>query len=85
MQKQLKDRRLYERMERAFVNWSLNFSLWQLNTMVGDAYEKTYNLLKKEGFERLDITRHDRSYYYNEKEYNQFLRVYTTPFEKYKK
>lgn len=85
MQKQLKDRRLYERLEKAFVNWSLNFSLWQLNTMVGDAYEKTYNLLKKEGFERLDITRHDRSYFYNEKEYNQFLRVFTTPFEKYKK
>ena len=39
----------------------LNFSLWQLNTMTGDAYEKTYKLLKKEGFERLDITRHDRS------------------------
>ena len=85
MQKELKSRRLYERMERAFVNWALNFSLWQLNTMTGDAYEKTYNLLKKEGFERFDITRHDRAYFYSQKEYNQFLRIFTTPFEKYTK
>lgn len=84
MQKELKDRRLYDRMEKAFVNWALNFSLWQLNTMTGDAYEKTYKLLKKEGFERLDITRHDRNYFYSKKEYNQFLQVFTTSFEKNK-
>ena len=84
MQKELKDRRLYDRMEKAFVNWALNFSLWQLNTMIGDAYEKTYKLLKKEGFERLDITRHDRNYFYSKKEYNQFLQVFTTSFEKNK-
>ena len=83
MQRELKDRRLYDKMERAFVNWALNFSLWQLNTMTGDAFEQTYNLLKKEGFERFDITRHNRGYFYSQKEYDQFLMVYTTPFEKY--
>ena len=51
--------------------------------MTGEAFSKAYNLLKKEGFEQLDITRHDRSYFYNEKEYNQFLRIFTTPLEKY--
>ena len=43
-----------------------------------------YKLLKKEGFERLDITRHDRNYFYSKKEYNQFLQVFTTSFEKNK-
>ena len=43
--------RLYDRLERAFVNWALNFSLWQLNTMQGEVFPKTYNLLKKEGFD----------------------------------
>ena len=52
--------------------------------LYGDAYEKTYKLLKKEGFERLDITRHDRNYFYSKKEYNQFLQVFTTSFEKNK-
>lgn len=85
MQEELKKRRLYDRLERAFVNWALNISLWQLNTMQGEVFPKTYNLLKKEGFEQLDITRHDRSYFYNQKEYEQFLKVFTTPFEKYKR
>lgn len=83
MQKELKERRLYDIYERAFVNWSLNFSLWQLNTMQGAPFEWTYNLLKSEGFEQLDITRHSRNYFYSESEYNQFLKVFTTPFEKY--
>lgn len=85
MQEELKRCRLYERLEKAFVNWALNFSLWQLNTMEGEAFNKTYNLLKREGFERLDITRHDRSYFFNSKEYLQFLKVFTTPREKYEK
>lgn len=82
MQDELKCLGLYKQYERAFVNWAVNFSLWQLNTMQGEAYQKTYELLKKEGFEQLDITRHDRSYFYSEKEYDQFLRIFTTPFEK---
>lgn len=83
MQEELKRVGIYKDLERAFVNWSINFSLWQLNTMQGPAFEKTYNLLKKEGFEQLDITRHDRSYFYNEKEYAQFLKIYTTQLENY--
>lgn len=83
MQEELKRVGIYQQLERAFVNWSINFSLWQLNTMTGEAFAKTYNLLKKEGFEQLDITRHDRSYFYNENEYNQFLKIFTTPYEQY--
>lgn len=83
MQEELKKYGVYNTLEKAFVNWAINFSLWQLNTMKGDVFEKTYNLLKYEGFERLDITRHDRSYFYNEKEYNQFVRIFTLPLEKY--
>ena len=83
MQDELKRIGIYKELEQAFVNWSINFSLWQLNTMSGDAFDKTYNLLKKEGFEQLDITRHDRSYFYNEKEYAQFLKIFTTRLENY--
>lgn len=83
MQEELKRIGIYKELEQAFVNWSINFSLWQLNTMSGDAFDKTYNLLKKEGFEQLDITRHDRSYFYNEKEYAQFLKIFTTRLENY--
>lgn len=83
MQDELRRLGLYKVYERAFVNWALNFSLWQLNTMEGDAFRKTYELLKTEGFERFDIARHHKTYFYNQKEYMQFLRIYTTPYEKY--
>lgn len=85
MQAELKKQDLYHCYERAFVNWALNFSLWQLNTMHGDCFGRTYNLLKKEGFERLDITRHARGYFFSKKEYEQFLKIFTAPEEAYKK
>ena len=84
MQEELKRSGIYKILERAFVNWAINFSLWQLNTMQGEAFEKTYNLLRNEGFEQLDITRHDRSYFYNENEYAQFLKIFTTRLNNYK-
>ena len=85
MQDELKRCGIYKEMEQAFVNWAINFSLWQLNTMQGNAFAWTYDLLKKEGFERLDITRHDRSYFYNQNEYSQFLRIFTTPLDRYQR
>ena len=81
MQRELKRLNLYPKLEKAFVNWALNFSLWQLNSMQGEAYRNTYNLLRREGFEQMDITRHARSYFYNEKEYMQFLKIFTTPLK----
>lgn len=84
MQSKLKELQLYDYLEKAFVNWALNFSLWQLNTMQGKAFIKTYNLLRDEGFEQLDISRHDRSYFFNPKEYDQFLRIMATPVYRFK-
>ena len=83
MQEELKKCGLYEIYEKAFVNWAVNFSLWQLKTMSGDVFIKTYELLKTEGFEKLDITRHDRNYFYNKNEYSQFLSIYTKPLTSY--
>lgn len=85
MQQAIKDAGIYDKLEHAFVNWALNFSLWQLNTMEGEAFEKTYNLLKKEGFVKLDITRHDRSYFFSTDEYARFLKIFTANIEDYKK
>ena len=85
MQQALKDAGLYETLEHAFVNWAINFSLWQLNTMEGEAFEKTFNLLKKEGFVKLDITRHEPNYFFSLDEYKKFLKIYTGTVEDYKK
>lgn len=81
MKEELEKCSLYEVYNRAFVNWALNFSLWQLNTMQGDSYEKTYNLLKMIGFAKLDVAKKPKSYFYSEKEYAQFIEILTTPWE----
>lgn len=82
MQKELKDRGLYDTLERALLIGRLIFHCGSLNTMTGSAYEKTYRLLKRKGFDCLDISRHNRRYFYSNKEYDKFLKIYTTPYEK---
>ena len=84
MQNELKWCNLYSTYKKAFVNWALNFSLWQLYTMKGEAQEKVYNLLKREGFARLDVAKCPRSYFFNECEYEDFLDILTIPYEKWK-
>ena len=87
------ENKVKENLERRIETMGLQDALFQIvvaeETEIeyknGKEVEKTYNLLKKEGFERFDITRHDRAYFYSQKEYNQFLRIFTTPFEKYTK
>ena len=54
----LKEKGLYEELERDFVNYALHFSLWNLNTITGATYPILYNKLKEEWFEDLGITAH---------------------------
>lgn len=82
MQKELKDAGLYEFYKKAFVNWALNFSLWQLKTMTGSAYEKAYQLLRTIGFARLDVAKYPRDFYFSNDEYEMFLKILSTPFER---
>lgn len=79
MKEELEKSLLYEIYNRAFVNWALNFSLWQLNTMKGDSYKKTYELLRQIGFARLDIAKKPKSYFFVESEYDQFIQILTHP------
>lgn len=82
LQDELKLQGLYETYKRAFVNWALNFSLWQLNTMKGNAYAETYNLLHTVGWARLDVAKYPERYFFNKEEYLQFLEILTKPLVK---
>ncbi|MDD3252714.1 MAG: glycosyltransferase family 2 protein [Lachnospiraceae bacterium] len=79
MQQELKDVGLYEIYKKAYVNWALEFSLWQLNTMKGLAHERTYELLRTSGFAKLDIAKYPRSYFFSEEQYKQFLIILSNP------
>ena len=71
----LKKYDLYDELEKDFINYALHFSLWNLNTITGACYYKLYDQLKNEWFMELGITGHDKDYFYNQKEYRQFLEI----------
>lgn len=61
---QLKKWGLYERFERDFINYSLHFSLWNVNSLKGNSYFLLYEKLKTEWFADLGITGKPEGYFY---------------------
>lgn len=72
-------RELLQIYKRAYVNWALNFSLWNLHTLKGEAYTRTYELLHNTGWARLDVAKYPEEYFYSKGEYREFLKVLTIP------
>lgn len=73
--KALKDKLLsdntYERYRRSFVNWALNFSIWQIDTLSPQTSRLLIERCREEYFKQLDIIGNDRDYFYNRKEYER--------------
>lgn len=76
----LKDADLYAHYERDFVNYSLNFSLWNLFTLPWPTQEKLYYYLKLVCFKDLDVTGHEKEYYYEESEYKLLQKIMNEPY-----
>lgn len=75
LKKRLVEENLYKEMEQDFVNYALHFSLWNLSTIA----EPTYSMLKEklcnEWFSELEISGKEESYFYNKKEYAQYMEL----------
>lgn len=84
MQEELKRSNLYDIYRKAFVNWVLNFSIWQLYTMKGEAQRRVYELLQSEGFTFLDVAKCPRGYFFYENEYEAFVKILTLPYEQWR-
>ncbi len=74
---------LYERFERDYISYSLNFSLWNLNSLKGEAYYKLYDKLKNEWWNELGVTGKPEYYFYNAIDYVQFLEVMSMSADDY--
>ena len=79
----LKEEGLYEELKKDFVNYAVHFSLWNLNTITGECYEKLYTKLHEEWFEELEVTGHDEAYFYNKTEYKQLADILRYDFKEY--
>ena len=84
LRKQLQDWGMFEQRERDFANYSLNFSLWQLDTLEGDAYDQLYEQLKGEWLENLGVTGRSAGYFYDRDEYRQLKKLFSSTPEEFR-
>lgn len=71
----LKEKGLYQELEKDFINYALHFSLWNLNTITGECYYKLYDKLRDEWFEELGIYGKNENYFYIKEEYVQLKQI----------
>jgi len=71
----LKAQGLYDELERSFVTYALNYSLWNLNTLPGAAFESTYNMLKKTGLTNLGLIDQPREYFFKPDDYDSWQQI----------
>ncbi len=83
LRQQLIEWNLYDRFERDFITYSLNLSLWNLNTMKGNAFFLLYEALKSSWFDDLGITGKGSDYFYDTGEYQQLQDILNHSAEDY--
>ena len=66
---------IYKEVEQDYINYALHFSLWNLNTVSKTVYDDMLNKLKNEWFTEFGITGKPEIYFYNKKEYNQYMEL----------
>lgn len=66
---------IYKEVEQDYINYALHFSLWNLNTVSKTVYDDMLNKLKNEWSTEFGITGKQESYFYNKKEYNQYMKL----------
>lgn len=76
----LQDADLYTRFERDFINYSLNFSLWNLYTLDWPVQESLYYALKLQWFRDLGLLEHDEAYFYDKNEYKLLQSIMEKPY-----
>jgi glycosyltransferase involved in cell wall biosynthesis len=65
----------YSDLEQSFVNWSLEFSLWNLCTISPDSQETILTKLEEEGWDQLGITKHSSQYFYSKKDWKRYQEI----------
>lgn len=75
LKKRLIEEKLWNELEKDYINYSLHFSLWHLNTLAEPTHQLLEEKLRKEWFEALGITDKQESYFYNNGEYRQYKKI----------
>ena len=76
----LKEAGLYARFEQDFVNFSLNFLLWNLETIPWPAHEVLFYKLKLIWLNELNVAGREKEYFYEPQEYERLVRILEKPY-----
>ena len=79
---ELKITGVYKKVERAFVNWVLNFVLWYTRTEPYPLKNQLYILLKCAIFDEYGINGRPKSYFINNEDYELYLTIQSIPVDK---
>ena len=71
----------YDRFRRDFIDYSLHFSLWNINSLKGPSYKKLYNKLRNEWFRELEVDSLDSRDFEAKSEYRQYIHIKRTPYQ----
>ncbi len=78
---------VYDSVEQDFINYSLHFSLWNLDTIGEEVFPTLYDFLKDEAFIELGISDKIFKYFYNRHEFSKSRYILAhehTEYSKYK-
>lgn len=68
-------------LEKDYVNYALHFTLWNYNTLSESTKPLLKQKLEQEWFDNLKISGKEKTYFYNQKEYEQYRAIFGTNYE----
>ncbi len=69
------ERGIFWEVEQDYINYALHFSLWHFNTITGEKKQLLHDKLKNEWFDEFGIADKEECYFYNKKEYRNYLDI----------
>lgn len=75
---------IYEEIEKGFLNWALNFCIWNIETTKDIQKEKMFDYLKNTCFIELEFDRHDKKYYSFAEDYDKYSYIMTHSYKQYR-
>ena len=83
---QLKELGLLAEVRKSYTNCALNACMYNLRVVTDyEAKKVIFEKIKNKAFDSLEVFDYDKSYYYNEKNYEEMLYIKSHSFEQYMK
>ena len=75
LRQRLMDEDIYWELEQDFINYSLHFSLWHLNSLAEPTHYLLHRKLRSEWFRELGVADKPADYFYSQDEYAQYEKL----------